>query len=149
MKSKTVLLCGLLSVVQVSFAVSVDMPSREVLERRLKGVGFTHFAEKSGIVDALANQTLEFSNVIQKIETSISKYNEKIKSLPVKLSRLNQYQLRINKDLLLRALLADSPEALTILKEQGSVNRSRIQVDHLRVNSERRVALATIIEALA
>ncbi len=120
MNLKNISIGCLLSVTTfVCFAAPVQIPSAEILKKRLADVGLEHFAEKTSIVKNLAGQSKEPIGVAMSIERAISDYAEYIKN-PIVLTTTNML-----KPQMFEAILKDYPEALKELAGHGFYKASK------------------------
>jgi hypothetical protein len=99
------------------FAVSVQMPSAEIIKDRLKAIGLSDFAEKTTIIE-LAGQIMELQFVNQQVEEKLKDYighvheNSFADALAIALAILK------HRPMVLKELVKDSPVALMVLTKQ-------------------------------
>lgn len=100
------------------FAVNVKMPDAEILNKRLNNIGMQYFAEKTKAVSNLADKELTAIGVATIVETSLYDYHKYLAdSMPANYLQIYAIQMQMNKPMLIKALLQDSPEAINELKE--------------------------------
>ena len=109
-KMKKLILLILLNM-GISQAVLVKLPNAEILSERLSSKGFGHFAEKTQIVNQLANQELEVLGVMVAVDLALSDYHENLNNPTMAAS------MEMNKPVLLNLILKDSPKALEELRK--------------------------------
>jgi hypothetical protein len=95
------------------FATPVLMPTAEVLNKRLDEIGMRHFAQKTTIVEDLADQNKDALGVAVAVESALDDYSEKVKN-PMLTNTVG-----MQKSLIIKTLLQDYPEALKELVELG------------------------------
>jgi|GEM_PF-1853804 hypothetical protein len=88
------------------FALTIQMPSAEILKEKLGAMGLGHFAEETTIIADLANQKKEPMGIKLAVELVVRDYNHTMKT-------------KISAALLLSELLKDSSEALAELQEES------------------------------
>ena len=125
MKLKFITLWGILSISSIGFIMSseteVKMPNAETLQARLSKIGLDHFAEKTGIVEKLANQQKAPLDIAMTIELGFYDYNEDFQkrgTSPLTLKAM-MIVLEKRKPRLFEALLENEQEALDKLKNLG------------------------------
>lgn len=119
MDLKKFFLLSMLSCSSLSFAVLVKMPDAETLKNNLAEIGLSHFAEKSKIVEDLANRKIEALGVAIVIETHLYDYIAYLEQsgMPEKLLHMHQIQMQMHKPLLFEAILKGHKDALQQLKD--------------------------------
>jgi hypothetical protein len=83
MTLKNTLLLGILGALtsQSLCAMSphlITMPSAQVLNERLSGIGLQHFAEKTDLIKQLAGDSHPLSIVMFAVDKSVSEYNARL-----------------------------------------------------------------------
>lgn len=106
-------------IVQLLFgAPKVELPTRSVLTNRLKNLGIQEdFIKQSGILDRLAGLTKYPYEVVFNVQESINTY-VRISGVPIMGKIFGSF-----KDDIVRAILADHPEAIQTLEQQGSLKK--------------------------
>lgn len=98
--------------------VLVNMPSKDVLEKRLQEKGFGRFMEDTGIIQKLANRELAAGGVVNAVVLALCDYDEILKkdqSCPI--AQKISATMRMCEPQLLEALLKDAPDALRAANE--------------------------------
>jgi len=122
MKLKLIVFSSLLCITTMGLAMEkkIKMPDAQTLQQRLSNKGFGHFAEKTNIVDELAEQEKFPMGIAVSIELSYSDYAENLKEgMPAPMANMAMMQMERNKPILFEALLQDHKEALQKLEQLG------------------------------
>lgn len=115
MKLRSIVFCAAALNLAACAADMVHMPSKEVLEQRLKAAGFQHFGEKSQqFLKQLAGQELSPIGVVMLVEAAIMDYTNYLD--PVTATTID-----MRKPALFAALLKENPETLQELRDLGLV----------------------------
>ncbi len=93
--------------------VRVLMPSKEMLKERLRLIGLEHFAKKTSLIKSLSGQTKHVATIALAVEASVRNYEKMMKSAG------KEFDKQETKELLLQALLQDSPGAFQELQKRG------------------------------
>ena len=106
---KTLVAFSLISISSSSFAVPVTLPSKEVLQDRLNALGMDDFIRKTTLIEDLSDQEKEPRGVVLAVDLSLYDY---VEDLP----QIVAMTTMINRNLIIKAILKDNPDALEELK---------------------------------
>ena len=108
------ILAVVLCLVGYSVAGPITMPSEKELEKRLVGIGQLHFNEKTKIARDLGGRVMEPQGVFLAVQFAYYDYLLEFEgNIPAQIS------IKMNKPLVLKELLKDSPQALQELEKDG------------------------------
>ena len=119
-KKKLFFVVALLNIAGVSQAMKstketlVKLPSAQILNKRLKDMeSLQHYLEKTRIDKELGDQELHPMGVVLSVELSLYNYAQSLKN------PLMETLMQMRKPDIVKAILQDSPQAISELEKQG------------------------------
>lgn len=114
-----IIFCCMLIMISILKAIPVTLPSTEILNKRLKKMGLQSFLDQTKIDEELGTQRTDSSMVVWFVKHSLEYYAQQYQS------SMMTAIMHIQEQAIIKAILKDSPAAISDLENIGFLVKSR------------------------